>query len=261
MNNPFLATGVAPGNVVLDLDGVVFLGCEVIAGSAEALSALSQAGWRILFATNNGTRSIDDIAERIASQTGFAPDPDLIITSGLAAAGMLSVGDQPVYVVGERGLHTIFAHAGIAVTSDPGEAAAVVVALDREFSYDRLADASVAVRGGARFVATNTDHTFPTPTGQVPGAGALVAAVSTAAGREPEVAGKPHMPMIEAVSKRLGPGETWMVGDRPETDIAFAATAGWRSVLALSGVTERAELVPPELQPDLVVESIADLVQ
>lgn len=245
--------------MVLDLDGVVFLGSTSIPGVGETLHRLREAGWRILFATNNGTRSRQDIETRIANQTGFVPDPALIVTSAMAAAAFVGSDGGPVFLVGEPGLRTTFDAAGVTLTDDARNAASVVVALDRAFDYAKLEVASTAIRNGARFVATNTDLTFPTPTGQVPGAGALVAAISAASGVDPVVAGKPHAPMVQAVRAALGPGETWMIGDRPETDLAFAKAGGWKSVLTLSGVTTDPATVPPEWAPDLVVDALPAL--
>lgn len=261
MDNPFLAPAEQPGNVVLDLDGVVFLGPDAIPGAGSALARLADAGWRVLFATNNATRSVATITARIANQTGFPADPALVVTSAIAASELVTERDQPVLAVGEQGLLDTLTEADVRLTEDPGSAATVIVGLDRGFSYERLRNASSAIRAGARFIATNTDVTFPTPDGQVPGAGSIVAAVAAAAGVQPEVAGKPHAPMIRAVSERLGPGETWMVGDRPETDLAFARAAGWGSVLTLTGVTSDPSTVPAEWRPDLVTESLQTLGQ
>jgi HAD superfamily hydrolase (TIGR01450 family) len=214
-----------------------------------------------MFATNNATRSVDTIAARISDQTGFEADPGSIVTSALAACELVHPTDQPVLAVGEQGLLDTLADHGITVTGAHDDARSVIVALDRAFTYDRLRDASTAIRDGARFIATNTDATFPTPSGQVPGAGSIVAAVAAASGVEPEVAGKPHAAMIDAVARRLRPGDTWMIGDRPETDLAFARAAGWRSALTLTGVVSDPEQVADEWRPDLVIESLAALVQ
>lgn len=260
MDNPFLAPTAHGGNVVLDLDGVVFLGAEAIPGAGEALSTLRDRGWTVAFATNNATRSREYLVDRISRQTGFDPDPRRIVTSAISAAVMVRSDDHPVFVVGEEGLRSTLGEAGIPLTADAGSANCVVVALDRGFGYEALAAASSAIRRGARFIATNSDVTFPTPEGQVPGAGSIVAAVAAASGVEPEFAGKPYPPMVAAVSRVLGPGPTWMIGDRPETDLAFAATAGWRSVLTMTGVTDDPASIPAEWAPDLVVASLPDLV-
>lgn len=244
--------------MVFDLDGVVFLGGRAIPGAGEALQRIADAGIRVVFATNNATRTTADIAARIA-QTGFRAQADQVATSAAAAAWALESEDDPVLVVGEQGLEDTLTESGHRLTGDPDTARAVVVGLDRGIDYGKIRAASQAVRGGARFIATNTDVTFPTPEGPVPGAGAIVAAVAAAAGRDPEVVGKPHPPIIAVTRSLLGPGSTWMVGDRPETDLAAARAADWVPVLVLSGITRHPDEVPDALRPALTVASIADL--
>ncbi len=128
------------------------------------------------------------------------------------------------------------------VAVDEGPADAVVVGFHREFDYDALDRASAAVRAGARFVATNLDATYPVPGGLIPGAGSLVAAVATAAGSTPEVAGKPEAPTVGLIRERFGTTGV-VVGDRPSTDGALATAIGWPFALVLSGVT--AAVAPP----------------
>jgi HAD superfamily hydrolase (TIGR01450 family) len=260
MGDVFLASQQTPGNVVFDLDGVVFLGANTIAGSGEALQTIAARGIRVVFATNNATRTTDYIAARIETGTGYAPDAGSIATSATAALAALGSDDDPILVVGEAGLVETLTAAGRGITNDAAEASTVIVGLDREVTYEKLERASTAIREGARFVATNTDVTFPTPGGPVPGAGTIVAAVAAASGKEPEVMGKPHPAMVRHVSALLADGDTWMVGDRPETDMALAKAAGWSAVLTLTGITTDGAAVPPEYSPDLVIDSIADLI-
>jgi glycerol 3-phosphatase-2 len=247
------------GNVILDIDGVILLGGDAIPGSGEAMALLERSGFNLVVATNNATRTPEAAAARIAERTGFAVDPASLVTSTIALAGMLLPGDEPVLAVAEPGMAATLRANGVAVTDDPSEAATVAVGLDRSFSYEKLHRAAEAVRRGARFIASNTDATFPTPHGPAPGAGAIVAAVERAAGRTAEVAGKPHAPMRRAVAACLKDGPVWMVGDRPETDLAFAVAAGWVPVLALSGVVRDAGGVPAELTPAMVIDRLADL--
>ena len=260
MGDLFLANQRLPSNVVFDLDGVVFLGGDTIPGSGEALSAIAARGTRIVFATNNATRTTGYIAARIETGTGYTPGADAIATSATSAAAALGPDDDPILVIGEAGLLETLSTAGRIITNQAAAATTVIVGLDREVTYDKLERASTAIRGGARFVATNTDVTFPTPGGPVPGAGTIVAAVAAASGKEPDVMGKPHPAMVQHVEALLADGDTWMVGDRPETDLALARVAGWTAVLTLTGITtDRAE-VAPEYEPDLVIESSADLI-
>jgi HAD superfamily hydrolase (TIGR01450 family) len=247
------------GTLVFDLDGVVYLGEESVPGAGTALRAAEEAGFHLVFATNAATRTPASVAEHITAVTGYPADSQYVVTSAVAAASMVADHEQPVFALGEEGLVQTLADAGLAVTENPTEAGAVVAGLDRGLTYQGLHRAAVAVRGGARLIATNTDATYPTPDGPAPGAGALIAAIETAAGTEAEIAGKPHPAMVTAVTGLVKATPVWVVGDRPETDLALAAAAGWGRILVLSGVTPGAAMVPPHLAPDLVLSTIAEL--
>lgn len=247
------------GNVVCDLDGVVYLLGNPIPGAGKALIELDTAGYSILFVTNNSTRAPATTADRIAKLTGYPAGPGQVIGSAEAAVTLLTPEAGPVLVVGGAGIRQAMAAAGISETDDPSVAAAVIVGLDTNISYHRLRDAVVAVRNGARFIATNTDATYPTPDGLWPGAGAMVAAIEVAAGTRPEIAGKPHSPIRNLIHERLDPGPVWVIGDRPETDLAMARLEGWTSVLVLTGVVAEASAIAAEHRPDLVLASLADL--
>jgi len=138
-----------------------------------------------------------------------------------------------------------------------GEADAVLVGFHREFDYERMRIAATAVRLGARLLATNDDATYPTPDGPIPGGGAILAAVERATGARATVAGKPHPPMADLVRSRLG-SDGVMIGDRPETDGAFAVALGYRFALVLSGVVSSGEGVEP--RPDLIAADLATAV-
>lgn len=198
----------------------------------------------MLYITNNSTRSPAAGAEKISRLTGIAVEPNQVLTSARAAAAMLRAEDGPVLVVGEEGVREAVESARLEPTADPTRAHSVLVGLTRDLSYQLLHDAMTAVRGGARFVATNTDPTYPTEVGLAPGSGAIVAAIVVASGRQPEVAGKPHSPMVALIRSRVS-GPLWVIGDRLDTDIALAkGQAGWASILVLTGVTgaEEADL-------------------
>jgi NagD protein len=247
------------GNIVCDLDGVVYLGSAPIPGAGAALAELECRGYRLVFATNAPIRTAAEVARHIREVGGYAAGAEQVITSAMAAAKLLGPGGGPVLVIGESGLGTTLAGAGIEITEDPGTARAVVVGLDRDLTFGRLAAATRAVLGGARFVACNRDPTYPTEAGLLPGGGAIAAAIEVAGGRSAEVAGKPYPPMTDAIRRALGPGPTWVVGDRPETDLALGRDQGWTTVLVLSGVVTDPSTVPEELRPDLVLPSLAAL--
>ena len=244
--------------VVCDLDGVVYLGEQGIPGSGDALASLANGGLQLLFVTNNSTKTQQDAADKIERMSGFAPDPASVVTSALVTAARLAGQVEAAYVVGASSIVEALAGHGIASVDDWRDAGAVVVGLDREVSYERLSAATLAIRNGALFYATNSDSTFPTPQGLLPGGGAIVAAIATAAEQEPVVSGKPHQTMIDHVAERAR-GEILVVGDRLNTDIAMANRAGWRSAMVLSGVSSL-EDVDGSAAPDLAVTSLPELV-
>jgi 4-nitrophenyl phosphatase len=242
--------GSAPPVVCLDLDGVIWRGAEPIAPAIDGVARLRAAGLRVAFLSNNSAVPVGDVVAKLRSM-GVAAEVDEVLTSALAAAHLLAgalAAGAPVLVCGGPGLHEAVTDAGLTVV-DHAPADAVVVGLTRDFDYGVLTEASAAIRSGARFVATNLDATYPVPGGMIPGAGAIVAAVATAADARPEVAGKPGRPIAELVRERFGDRGV-MVGDRPSTDGAMAATLGWPFALVLSGVT--AAVAPPggEAIPD-----------
>lgn len=248
-----------PGNVVFDLDGTLYRGSVAIEGADAAVRAVEEAGWRVILATNNSTRHRREVVAHVHRITGLDIPPERVVTSADAAAAAMRPDDAPAFVVGASGLRRTLEEAGIALTEDPDEARGVVVGLDRAFDYARLAAACRAVLSGARLVATNGDTTFPGDQGPEPGAGAMVAAIVAVTGAEPLVAGKPNEPMREAVAAVLSPGLTVVVGDRVDTDIAFAARSGWASILVLTGVTDAASARGASPAADLVLDTVAGL--
>jgi HAD superfamily hydrolase (TIGR01450 family) len=241
--------------VLCDLDGVVWLSGTAIPGSVEAVERLHRSGRRVLFVTNNSVRRLAD-HEAALARIGIEATGD-VVSSALAAATEIRVGER-VMVVGGAGIVEAVERAGATVTSE-GRIDVVVVGLDRQFDYERLRAASTAIRNGARFVATNDDATFPTPTGPVPGGGAIVAAVATASGVAPVLAGKPHEPMAQLVRAELADPATSavMVGDRPSTDGAFARRLGCPFALVRTGVVAVGEVVEPT--PDLDRADLTDV--
>jgi 4-nitrophenyl phosphatase len=262
-----------PRLVALDLDGVVWSGSQVFPGVREALEDTLRRGLDLRYVSNNSTAHREAVSERLAA-AGLPAGPDRVLTSGSVCGAWLRTRipeGSPVFVVGEEGLIRELREAGFAaahVNEAPAsvQPAAVVVGMDRTFTYKTLAAAQKAIRDGALYVATNSDVTFPTPDGLVPGAGALVAAVSAAAEREPVLVGKPSMTLAETLAAITGvpAAETLFVGDRLNTDIAMAKAAGMMAALTLTGVTTdedlwRAEITGEWVLPDHVLDSLADL--
>lgn len=244
--------------LVCDLDGVVYLGDEGVPGSGAALRAIEDSGVDVLFATNNATKTPDQVAAKIAATVGFAADPGAIVTSAGVTAARLAGEVEKALVVGGPAIDAALAGVGIATTLDWREAGAVVVGLDPALTYDKLVNATLALANGALFYATNTDSTYPTPQGLLPGAGVMVGALAISSGLEPVVSGKPQPTMAEHIATRAT-AQVLVVGDRPETDVAMAIDAGWASALVLTGVTHSLAEVPFDQSPDIVVESLAAL--
>lgn len=204
--------------------------------------------------TNNSFPRLHEVEEKLAAHG--IPADGAVVTSSMAAASLVEPGER-VLVCGGPGVVEAVERRGAEVVA-AGPADVVMVGFHRDFDWERMRVASSAVRNGARFIATNTDATYPTPDGPVPGGGAIVASVATAAGVQPEVAGKPHDAVANVVRERFGASGT-MVGDRPETDGLFARVLGYRFALVLTGVTSEADL-PVQPEPDQVAPSLAALV-
>jgi len=242
--------------ICCDLDGVLWRGETPIAGSADGIAELRAAGLRVGFITNNSSIPIAGYVDKLRA-FGVPAVAEDVCTSAQAAAALVASKLAPgaaVLACAGQGVVDALMERGLRVV-DAGPVEAVVVGFHRNFDFDRLTVAADAVRGSALFVATNLDPTYPIAGGLVPGTGALVAAVSTAAGRTPEVAGKPERPMADLVRARFG-NEGIMIGDRPSTDGAFARALGWPFALVLSGVagTDGEEPVPDPPPPFVAVD-------
>jgi HAD superfamily hydrolase (TIGR01450 family) len=243
------------GTWVIDLDGVIWLTGEPIDGVGAAVQRLRDAGAGLLFASNNSSPTIDELRRRLA-RAGIDARPEEILTSGQAAASMVAPG-QRALVVGDDGVREALAARQVDVVT-AGPADVVIVGWTQDFDFARLTLAERTVRAGARLIGTNADPTLPTTDGVLPGAGSLLAAVSTAAGTEPEVAGKPHEPLARLIAARTERVAV-VVGDRPSTDGALARHLRAPFALVLSGVTAAADL-PVTPEPDAVGADLAAVV-
>jgi HAD superfamily hydrolase (TIGR01450 family) len=248
-------TAAGHGTWVIDLDGVIWLARQPIPGSADAIARLRAAGIGVLFATNNALPTLAELVDQLAA-VGIAATPEDLVTSAQAAASLLDENSTAV-VCASGGVTEALAARGVIVVAE-GPADAVVVGLTRDFTYDMLATAVTAVRDGARLVGTNDDATYPTPGRLLPGAGALLAAVATAAQRTPEVAGKPHQPVATLIRRRA-PDVSLVVGDRPSTDGLLARRLEVPFALVRSGVTGPRDTVA-DIGPAIDAPDIAAVV-
>ena len=240
---------------VIDLDGVLWRGKDPIDGSSEAVAKVREAGHRVAFLTNNSFTSVADQVKKL-EEMGVPAEPDDVCTSAQAAATLLEPGTTAM-VVGGEGVSEALEARGIRVVDDGGEVDAVVVGFDPTFDYRKLTAAFRAVRGGARLIGTNADATFPTPKGEIPGGGSIVASVEYATGEKAEIAGKPHEASARLLADRLGE-ISWLIGDRPDTDGAMATAVGARFGLVLSGVAQSADGLDPK--PEAVADDLATIV-
>lgn len=251
---------------IFDMDGVLYVGTNVLPGTNELLDALTLRERQVMMATNN-SMSTPAAYERKLAAMGMHVPAEAVITSALATRDYLLrtlSPDSGIFVIGMPALReqlfdgTPF-HPVQFGEEDP---AALVVGLDINFTYDKLKQGMQALQNGALFIATNADTTLPTENGLVPGAGSIVAALAAASGRKPIVIGKPETPMLEDAMMRMGvsPSETVMIGDRLDTDILAGYRAGTNTVLVLTGVSTRDDLIMADALPDLIVSDLPSLV-
>lgn len=260
-------------NVVIDLDGVMWVGDDCIAEAGEGANRLVAAGCNVVFVTNMSRLTVVRQQERLA-RCGVRP-PIEVVTSAVAAASLLAPGDR-VMVCGGDGIAEAVESVGAVVACYASDAAgphpttgadatgnavdAVVVGMDPSFDYAACGRAMRAVRAGARLIGTNHDPTYPTPGGLEAGGGAILAAVAAAAEVQPVLAGKPNEATVSCLRGRLGDGPGIVIGDRPDSDGLLAEALRFDFALVLTGVT-RPEDLPVKPEPAVVAPDLAGVVE
>ncbi|WP_263791294.1 HAD-IIA family hydrolase [Salinibacter sp.] len=243
--------------LLLDLDGVVYVGDRLLPGARRALRRLRERGTTLRFLTNDPRPTRNDVVDRLDG-LGVEAAAHEVVTCGWTTAVYLRENEvESAYVVGSDGLRRELDRAGVRPTNGD-EAEAVVVGCDEEIAYPHLKRAARLIHDGAHFVATNEDPTFPTPEGPAPATGTIVAAVRAASGKTPHVVGKPHPAMFEAALNDRDPSAAVMVGDRLDTDIRGARRMGM-SALFLRREDERPQHHGTDVTPDRVIASLSDL--
>jgi 4-nitrophenyl phosphatase len=248
--------------VLFDMDGVLYRGRQALDGAAELLAFLDGRGVGYACITNNASMTPDQYEEKLGAM-GIAMPAARVVTSAIATAHALRA-EYPrgtgVFIVGMRGLREALLADGHFV-EDAVAPALVVQGADFELTYATLRRAALLIRGGARYVATNPDRTFPSEEGLIPGAGAVMAALVAATDAEPTVIGKPAPAMFQVAAAMLGPppAATLVIGDRLDTDIEGAIAAGMPSALVLTGVSGREEAETGPVRPDLIVPDLPAL--
>jgi glycerol 3-phosphatase-2 len=251
--------------VILDLDGVVFLIDRPIPGAVATVTRLRADGVPVMFATNNASRRAGEVADLLTGM-GVAASAGEVLTSAGAAAATLAGRFEPgapILVVGADALREEVLDAGLRVVAGADDGpVAVVQGYGPQVGWAQLAEASLAIRAGALWVATNTDRTLPSPRGPLPGNGSLVAVIATALDRRPDVmVGKPEPGLFETAARQAGARRPLVVGDRLDTDIAGARRAGMDSLLVLTGVSGRDEAAraEPKDRPTFIAEDLTGL--
>lgn len=245
---------------LIDMDGVIYRGSEMIPGAGEWIAELRERGVPFLFLTNNSQRTRRDVATKLA-RMGIDVEESHIFTCAMATARFLA-RQKPggtAYVIGEGGLLQALHHNGYAIVDqDPDY---VVVGEGRAFNFEMVELAVRMIENGAKLVATNLDPNCPTQNGTRPGCGAIVSMLEAATGRTAFSVGKPSPVMFRFACTELGlpPEQITVVGDTLETDILGGVQMGCRTVLVLSGGTRESDLGQFAVRPDRVITSVADL--
>jgi 4-nitrophenyl phosphatase len=257
-------------NLILDMDGVLWRGETAIPGLAEFFETLRDLEMGYILATNNATKTASEYVQKLA-RMGVTVGSDSILTSAETTATYLASVYPPgttVYVVGTESLQAALKAKGFSILQADQAAAGstaelVVLGFAPNVVYWELAMGALLVEKGAQFIGTNPDVSYPHELGPLPGAGSLLAVISTATGVEPTIIGKPGPLIFEEAIRRLSGNkeDTAMVGDRLGTDIAGANAAGLTSIMLLTGISSRDDIRESGIEPDFVFADISELAQ
>ncbi len=248
---------------VLDVDGTVVRGNDPIPGAPAGYRRIRGAGIETLFVSNNPTKAPPAYVDRLGT-AGYDVNADRVITAGTVTTEYLQRhhAADDLLCIGAPGLLDQFDEVGLSTTDDIEAADALVASIDHEFDYDDLCTGLWALDRGIPFIGTDPDIVIPAPDRDVPGSGAVIRSLAAVAEREPDIVlGKPSAPAIEMVRERLQhpPEDCLVVGDRLDTDIALGARAGMTTALVLSGVTDEADVVESDVEPDHVLNDLGEI--
>jgi HAD superfamily hydrolase (TIGR01450 family) len=251
--------------LIIDLDGCVWLGDEPVEGSVEAIGQLRDAGKRLAFATNNSRRSGEDYVRKLWGMGIQASLADVVTVGGAMQHVLADTRrGMSTFVIGTQAMVNHVTDAGLKVmngTDLATRADLVIVSGTEDVTYDDLRVASLALRRGADFLATSRDPTYPMPEGLWPGTGALLAALETATDRQAAIVGKPEPQLFLTALERLGEGRTLVVGDRLASDVEAAKRAGLDAALVLTGDSTAEEAdAARDPRPVTVAENLFALV-
>ena len=249
--------------VILDVDGTIVRGENLIPGALTGLRAIDAAGCPRLLFSNNPTRGAAEYGEKLLAHD-IEVDPSSVLTSASVSASYLSDhhATDRIYLVGESRLRSILEAAGLTVTTDPTEADVVLGSIDLTFTYEALCDAVAAFERDVAYYGTDPDPIVPGQAGRAPGSGAILGALSAIAGRSPDaILGKPSQIAADAALSRLDadPARTLVVGDRLDTDVALGDRTGMTTVLVRTGVTDADALASSPIEPDYVLDDLGEI--
>ena len=238
--------------VLFDMDGVIYVGDRLLLGVQQMLDFLDQTGRKWLCVTNNASKTSLQFVEKLTN-LGVKARPEQIRVHGWPKG--------KVIIVGQDGLRSALAKYEFELTINPAEATYAIAGINFELTYEELAGVALAIRNGARFIGTNSDRSYPSERGLLPGAGSILALLSAATDVEPIVIGKPNPGMFDQAIHRLGlqPEEVMMVGDRYDTDISGAISLGLTTTGVLTGVSTREDFESAKMPPDLIARDLIQL--
>lgn len=245
----------------IDLDGTMYKGTKRIPAAARFIKRLQENNKEILFVTNNSTRTPEFVAQNLTENHGINVTANNVYTTAIATADYLDQiagSKRKVYIVGESGLRKALASRNFEITDQNPDY--VVVGLDSEVTYEKLATAVLLIRAGATFIGTNSDSNLPNQRGMVPGAGSIVKLVEYATQKKPIMIGKPESIIMAMALKRSGldKKQVVMVGDNYHTDIQAAINFGIDSLLVYSGLSTKEDVAKQKIQPTHQVDSLDD---
>ncbi len=247
--------------VIVDLDGTLYLGDSPLPFADEFIKNIRKAGVKILFLTNNSSKTPAFYKRKLAHLNIEAYENSILTSAEAAAVFVKQRYSSPhVLIIGEEGLYSAFAKRNIDITSLHSESDVVVVGYDTELTYGKLKRAALAILNGAMYIGCNPDRTLPSEQGFIPGNGAILAFLNESTAREPFIIGKPNMPIMSIAFGMLGisSSDVLIVGDRYETDIVAGFRSGAQTALVLTGATKMEDMKGKK-KPDYIVENLEEL--
>jgi len=251
---------------LIDLDGVVYVGDKPINDAPETIKKLIKLGKKIIYLTNDPRKSSFQYSQRL-SKLSIPSDPKHIITSASALIlhiGIKNLTNKTAFVIGSRSLKNQLRKTGLKLISrdSRNKTHYVIVGGHNKVDYDDLKKATLCLRNGANFYATNNDPYYPTPEGLVPATGALVASIKTASGIKPTIVGKPQKIMFQIAKSMLNKNDKCaVIGDRLDTDIKGGIRARLNTILCLTGATKLDEVKKSKIKPDYIIKDLSYLLK